>query len=107
MRMPRRALRLSRGILDLPHLVEVDERIEIRQVDASKGSPDGETLAFEAGGSGSDGSFTGRSMESAGPGEEARRRKGILDGYCGHGGFLRSLPVDDAPVARPIPVVGH
>ena len=89
--VPRRALRLARGVLDFSHLVEVDERVEIGQVDASEGSPDWETLTLKAGRSGCHGLHW--PIEGIGrPCVETRQHKGILDGYCGHGVFLRSLP---------------
>src|ERR1700728_117054 len=47
-RMPGSALRLAGGILDLTHLVHVDERIETRPVDAGEGSANGEALSFES-----------------------------------------------------------
>ena len=47
-RVPRRPLGLARGVLHLAHLVEVDERIEIGQVDAGEGAADREALPFEA-----------------------------------------------------------
>ena len=47
-RVPGRALRLTGRVLDLPHLVEVDERIEVREVDAGEGAADREALPFEA-----------------------------------------------------------
>ncbi len=47
-RMPRRALRLAGRVLDLAHLVEVDERVEVLEQDAGKRTADGEALALEA-----------------------------------------------------------
>src|SRR5688572_12548164 len=47
MRVPGRALRLARGVLHLAHLVEMDERIEVAQVDAVKRAPDREPVALE------------------------------------------------------------
>ncbi len=46
--MPWRALGLARCVVDLPHLVEVDERVEVREVDAGERAPDREPLPFEA-----------------------------------------------------------
>ena len=48
MRMPRRALRLARGVVDLAHLVEMDERVEVGEVDAGERALDREPLPFEA-----------------------------------------------------------
>ena len=47
-RVPRRALRLARRVLDLAHLVEVDERVEVAEVDAGERAADREALALEA-----------------------------------------------------------
>ena len=47
-RVPRRALGLARRVLDLAHLVHVDERVEQRQVDAGERAADREALALEA-----------------------------------------------------------
>ena len=47
-RVPRRALRLARRVLDLAHLVEVDERVEVGEVDAGERPADREALALEA-----------------------------------------------------------
>ena len=46
--VPRRALRLPRRVLDLPHLVHVDERIEVRQIDAGESAAHGEALPLQA-----------------------------------------------------------
>ena len=48
MRVPGRALRFARRVLDLAHLVEMDERVEIGQVDPGERAPDREALPFEA-----------------------------------------------------------
>jgi hypothetical protein len=40
------------GVLDLAHLVHVDERGQGAQVDAGEGAPHGEALTFQAGGCG-------------------------------------------------------
>ena len=46
-RVPRGALGLTRCVLDLAHLVHVDEGVEIGQVDAGEGTSHGETLPLE------------------------------------------------------------
>ena len=70
-RMPRRALRLARRVVDLADLIEVHERVEHREVDAREGTADRESLALEA---------TGRRHDRAdGPdlgGSLAPRRRG-------------------------------
>ena len=48
MRVPRRALRLAGRVFDLAHLVEMDERVEIGEVDAGERPADREALPFEA-----------------------------------------------------------
>ncbi len=45
--VPGRALRLTGRVLDLAHLVEVHERIEIFERDAGEGAADREPLPFE------------------------------------------------------------
>ncbi len=47
-RMPGRALRLARGVFDLPHLVHVDERVEVGEIHARERATDREALALEA-----------------------------------------------------------
>ena len=47
-RVPGGALGLARRVLDLTHLVHVDERVERRQVDPGEGAAHGEALALEA-----------------------------------------------------------
>ena len=42
-----RALRLARRVFDLAHLVEMDERVEVGEVDAGEGAADREALPFE------------------------------------------------------------
>ena len=54
-RMPRRALRLTRPVVDLAHLVQMDEGVERCEVYPGEGTEDGEALAFEAARSGRDG----------------------------------------------------
>ncbi len=48
MRMPRRSLGLAGGVLDLAHLIEVDERVEIGELDAVECPADREAFALEA-----------------------------------------------------------
>ncbi len=45
-RMPRCALGLAGSVIDFAHLVHVNEGVELRQVDAGEGSPNGKTLAL-------------------------------------------------------------
>ena len=47
-RVPRRALRLARRVVDLAHLVHVDERVEVGEVDVGEGAADREALPFQA-----------------------------------------------------------
>ena len=51
-RVPARAPRLTGGVVDLAHLVHVDEGVEVGEVDAGEGPADREALALEAGGGG-------------------------------------------------------
>ena len=64
-RVPRGALGLARRVLDLTHLVHVDERVEVGQVDAGESAADGEAFALEAARRRRHRS-TGRSARSAG-----------------------------------------
>ena len=47
-RVPVGAPGLARRVVDLAHLVHVDERVEVGEVDAGEGPADGEALALEA-----------------------------------------------------------
>ena len=47
-RVPRGALRLARRVLDLAHLVHVDERVEVLQAHPRERAADREALALEA-----------------------------------------------------------
>jgi hypothetical protein len=86
-RVPRRALRLARAVLDLAHLVHVDERVEVAQVDPGEGAADGEALALEAG------RGRGHRPDAAPHGAGRRQRdagkgRGVLDGDGRHAGLL-------------------
>ena len=61
-RVPVGAPGLARRVVDLAHLVHVDERVEVGAVDAGEGPPDREALALEAargGGDRADGTVVG------------------------------------------------
>jgi hypothetical protein len=47
-RVPGRALGLARRVLDLTHLVHVDERVQVLQVHAGERAADREALPLEA-----------------------------------------------------------
>ena len=47
-RVPRRALGLAGRVLDLAHLIHVDERVEVGEVDAGERAAHREPFAFEA-----------------------------------------------------------
>ena len=87
MRVPGRALRLARGVLHLAHLVHVDERVEVGEVDAVESAADGEALALEpARGArdGAHGALAGRDRVRVGdPGQDGD----VVDGDGGHGRF--------------------
>ena len=53
-RVPRGALGLARRVVDLAHLVHVDERVEIAHRHAGEGAHDGEALALVAARAGGD-----------------------------------------------------
>jgi hypothetical protein len=46
--VPGGALGLAGGVVDLAHLVHVDERVQRAQVDAGEGAADREALALKA-----------------------------------------------------------
>jgi hypothetical protein len=85
MGVPRSAFRLTGGVFDLSHLVEVDERVEIGEVDAAKGSPHGETFPFEAGRPSRHG-FHGSVDRVGRRGVEPRQYEWVFNGYGGHFG---------------------
>ena len=68
--MPRRALGLAGSVVDLTHLVHVDERVEVGLGDAGEGAANGEALALESSRRGGD--------ERDPPGAGARRHGGDL-----------------------------
>jgi hypothetical protein len=78
-RVPRGALRLARGVLDLTHLVEVDERVEVAQVHAGERPLHREPLALEPTGRGGDGAH--RPLPRGG----RERGHAGQDGQVGHG----------------------
>ena len=53
-RMPRRAARLARRVVDLAHLVHVDERVEVAHVHAGERAHDRESLALVSARAGGD-----------------------------------------------------
>ena len=93
--MPRRALRLTRGVLDLTHLVEMDERVEQGQIDTGEGPPDRESFAFVAlgcGGRRTYGAFDGfdeASLATQGRGRTVARGHGWHGFFLGQGGSQR------------------
>ena len=88
-RMPRRALRLTRRVLHLAHLVHHDEGVECAEVDACKGTADGEAFTLEAARCSSD--RDDRTILERGIGlRDARQRQWIVDGHGGHG-ILRAV----------------
>jgi hypothetical protein len=48
-RVPGGTFGLARGVLDLTHLIHVDERVEIAQIHPSESAPDGEALTLVPG----------------------------------------------------------
>jgi len=93
-RMPRRALRLPRRVLDLAHLVHVDEGVEVGEVDAVEGAADREPLALVAlrgGGDAADAALgdAGRSGSAPRGGFGEPRQNGqIGNGDGGHNALL-------------------
>ena len=84
MGVPGRALGLAGRVLDLAHLVEVDEGVEVAQVHPGEGSADGEALAFEAAGRARHARDGAAPSLRIGPGE-TRQRGDVIDGDGWHG----------------------
>ena len=74
---------LDGRVVDLAHLVHVDERVEVGQVDAGEGPPHREALALEAGRRGRDRPDGAGSVARA-DGGDLRQRQGV-SGHGGHG----------------------
>ena len=89
-RVPGSALGLARGVLDLTHLVHVDERVERRQVDPGEGSPHGEPFALEAARRCRDRAHGARHGIRHGL-RHAGQREDVLDGHGWHGDQLLAL----------------
>jgi hypothetical protein len=87
--VPRRALGLVRRVLDLAHLVHVDEGVEVGERDAGEGPVDREPLALVALGGGGDAAHRaidrhgGIGFGHAGQGED------VVGGDGGHDVLLR------------------
>ena len=82
-RVPGRALGLAGRVLDGAHLVHVDERVEVAQVDAGEGALDREPLALEPAGRvghGADAALLGGRG-----GRHARQDGEVGDGDSRHG----------------------
>jgi signal transduction histidine kinase/CheY-like chemotaxis protein len=96
-RVPRRALGLAGRVLHLAHLVHVDERVEVGEVDAGECAPDGEALALEAARRGRDGTDGPLGLVAHLP--DTGQRGDVVDGDCWHGVLPR--------VSRPITANGR
>jgi len=79
-RVPARAPGLAGRVVDLTHLVHVDEGVEVGEVDAGEGPAHREALALEAGGGGGD-----RPDRALGRVQGDRIEHGDGGGVCGHG----------------------
>jgi hypothetical protein len=82
-RMPGRALGLTRRVLHLAHLVEVDERVQVGQVDPREGAADGEALALVALRRGRD--LADRARTGVERGADAGQEGDVVDGNGRHG----------------------
>jgi hypothetical protein len=86
--MPWGALRLAGGVLDFAHLVEVDERVEVGEIDAGERPPDREPLPFQPArshGDAADGSLARcHRIRQRDPGQDGD----VVDGDGGHVGAL-------------------
>ena len=87
--MPRRALRLSRGVFDFTHLIEMYERIEVGEIDAGKRPANGETVAFEA--HGCRGDLFDRTLELPRTrGRYLRQGQYVINGHSRHRSQLQT-----------------
>ena len=87
-RVPRGALGLTRGVVDLAHLVHVHERVEPRQVHPGEGAPDREPLALVAGRRGGDRGDLPLGLGDVGL-RDPRQHEYVVDGDRWHGFLLR------------------
>ena len=91
--VPRGALGLARRVLDLTHLVHVDERVERGEVDAGEGTTHRETLALEARRCGRHRAHRARHGLGDGLGD-LRQGQDVVDGHGRHGDqLLRGGPI--------------
>jgi hypothetical protein len=90
MRVPRRALGLAGRVLDLAHLVHVDEGIEVGEIDPGEGASDRKSLALDAARSGRDGA--NGSLDRVSHLGDPRELGDVVDGDCGHLGDLLVRP---------------
>ena len=100
-RVPRRALGLARRVVDLAHLVHVDERVEVGQVDAGEGPADGEALALEAARRRGDARDRAVGRDRPGRARAAGQREDVLDGHSRHVHLRAEIEFSIAGVARP------
>ncbi len=96
-RVPRRALGLARRVLDLAHLVEVHERVEVGQVDAGERPADREALALEAARRRRH-RATGRSTASSAGAGMRGSDEDVVDGHGWHAGGTLRRRTDSRPI---------
>ena len=85
-RVPRRALRLTGGVLDLAHLVHVHERVELLEVDSGEGAPHREPFALVTGRGRGDLDY--RALALRARLGDTRQDQEILDGDGWHNALL-------------------
>ena len=89
-RVPRRAERLTRAVVDRPHLVHVDERVESRRVHAGEGPTHGEALALEPRGRRRDRHHVAGAAVGSGASDPGQAE--WIGGHRRHGSLPRSGP---------------
>jgi len=89
-RVPRRALGLAGRVLDLAHLVHVNERVEGAEVDARECPPHREPFTLQAGRRGGDRHDRTVGVDRRVGEWEARQRQGAFDGHGWHRILLRA-----------------
>ena len=88
MRMPGRAFRLAGRVLDLPHLVHVDERVELAEIHAVERATHREAVALEPPGCARDADDSALARGRRVGTEETREDGDVVDGDRRHAAIM-------------------
>ena len=88
-RMPRGPFRFPRGVVDLSHLVHMDERVQIGKAHAGEGATDGESLSFQSCGCGRDRPHGPLASSDRIRRGDPRQRQYVLNCHCWHRRLFR------------------